>query len=597
MKQYRACDLTQIPMGQSQTLVHSPVTGAARVLPAGQARLLQACRTFATLDQHASQLLSELRIEQFHIHSVHQQLKDLAACGLLVSYEQVMNNCMTAQAQESPTTASIVSLGVPTRERPEKLRQCLNSFAGNNEQYGRSPLRIIVADGSHSQSSQLANQDVLAALKRHFGYDCIYIGKEEMKEYCAILAKNSGVPPEITGFALINDEDCPVATGINRNALLLGSIGELTLQIDDDVQCRPAPSPCTEEKLRLTSVYDPTEFWFFPEQNLPPVDHKMPLNFFALHEQLLGRSLLWCLEKHASPAADLDTVAASFLQRLGHDARVSVTTLGLTGELGTGSEFSFLRLDGPSRMRLLQSQGAYREVMETHQVCRSVISRTISDGTFLSGANLGLDNRHALPPFMPVQRNQDGIFGKLIRSQGESYLGYLPFTIQHERDRRWQQETRAAANVRSGGIMEMLVSSYKQRESRGAEENWQALGSFLIQLGTIPRQDFRELLQNMLWVRALQRISELEQLLARHRRQPDYWANDVQIYLSTLREALPNPDYVIPVDLSRVFGTDAALALMQRLVRRFGQLLHCWHHLCKTALQLRDSGIEPGRRV
>ena len=45
---------------------------------------------------------------------------------------------------------------------------------------------------------------------------------------------------------------------------------------------------------------------------------------------------------------------------------------------------------------------------------------------------LGIDNRHLLPPFFPVQRNSDGIFGHMLRKCVDgSHVAFLPWILLH----------------------------------------------------------------------------------------------------------------------------------------------------------------------
>jgi hypothetical protein len=457
----------------------------------------------------------------------------------------------------------------------------------------------VVADGAGDPQARRDNEQALAEVKEQFGCEITYIGAAEKAAFASVLSERARVAPDIVRFAMLNDERCPVATGGNRNALLFATLGELTLQIDPAADCALAPGPAMREGLTLTSEHDPTQLWF-EDQELGDAATRAPSNgdFLALHERLLGKSLAACLRDHRDADLNTDGMAMSFLRRLrGGSGKVHVTAAGFTGHLDTGSEFALLRLDGAARDRLVRSVDGYRRALHSRRVVRAVANATISDGAFCSGSNLGLDNREPLPPFMPVQGNEVGIFAKAVRAAGEGHFGHLPWTILYRRPPPATREPRAAASVRSGSIIEMLVSSFRQTESAGAGKNLASLGSLLVELSTLPPRDFQEVLRQASWRRAVQRINLLEQLLARHDHKPDYWAADVVAYLSTLREALPQEHYVVPADLGIAFETQAAAILMQRLVLRFGQLLEAWLHLRRTAQELRVQGQEIGRRI
>jgi hypothetical protein len=130
-----------------------------------------------------------------------------------------------------------------------------------------------------------------------------------------------------------------------------------------------------------------------------------------------------------------------------------------------GSPIYFLSLHGPSRARLLSSETVYRRALARQQVLRAVTRPTVSDATFCMALNLGVDNRELLPPFTPVQRNQDGVFARILHACFQGGLfGFLPWAVLHQApSTRWlcpDDFWRMAAQVSTGQILEALVGSF-----------------------------------------------------------------------------------------------------------------------------------------
>jgi hypothetical protein len=573
------------------------LTGEAKVLGNAMARVVQTCQSAATLDAHTEALRRRAGLTQAQAQAVRAQLGELAASGLLVSEAMLIERCR-AGSDANAAAPPISSLGIPTHERPASLRRSLGGFAENSRRLGRA-IRFVVADGSEDPQARRDNERALAELKAQYGGEITYIGAAEKAAYASLLSSRAQVAPDLVRFALLNDERCPVAAGADRNALLFAALGELTLQVDDAAECVLAPGPGMGHGVTLTSEYDPTQLWFGDEA-LAAAGAGRPAatDFLALHERLLGKSLTACLRDYRDADVNTDGMAMSFLRRLrGDSGKVHVTCVGIAGDLGTGSAYSLLRLDGAAHDRLVRSADEYRRSMHSQQGVRTVGNITISDGTFCSGSNLGLDNRELLPPFMPVQGGADGIFARAVRATGAGYFGYLPWTMLHRRAPRWKHDPRAAASVPSASIIEQFVGSFQQTEGAGAERNLANLGSLLVELGTLPPRDFREVLQHVAWTHAVQRIDRFEQLLARYDHQPGFWADDVVDHLSTLRDAMPQEHYAVPSDLRAAFEPEAAAILMQRLLRKFGELLEAWPHLRRTAAELRLQGHSIGRRL
>src|SRR5262245_30431517 len=84
-------DAPKFPFGDNLELVHCPPTGATKIVPAGAARLIQSCRTFATLEEQAARLAAEFRLPPQHAGALREQLAALARDGLLASYRRAID--------------------------------------------------------------------------------------------------------------------------------------------------------------------------------------------------------------------------------------------------------------------------------------------------------------------------------------------------------------------------------------------------------------------------------------------------------------------------------------------------------------------------
>jgi hypothetical protein len=100
--------------------------------------------------------------------------------------------------------------------------------------------------------------------------------------------------------------------------------------------------------------------------------------------------------------------------------------------VGFGNPTGYLSLKGSSRQRLLRSEAEYYSAISCRQVLRKASLPVITDGMFCMATSIGLDNQDLLPPFIPVMRNQDGVFGATLRKCFEnSYLTHLPWAFLH----------------------------------------------------------------------------------------------------------------------------------------------------------------------
>jgi hypothetical protein len=359
--------------------------------------------------------------------------------------------------------------------------------------------------------------------------------------------------------------------------------------------------------LRLSSRLDPTEFWFFSgEEEAEAACRSLACgDLLALHEQLLGRSPGQLLSSPAAAAGlDVEPAGASFVRKLRSGAgAVRVTAAGVAGDSGMGSPAYLLGLGGASRARLLSSERGYRDALARRRLLRAVTRPTVCEGAFCMALNLGLDNRQLLPPFLPVQRNQDGVFAAVLRACfGDAYFGFLPWVLLHQPPAprafaaadRW----RSAARIPTGQVIEVLIRSAAAGPApAGSPGALRALGRALARLASLPPEAFQEHVRLHLWDQVARQALQLEKLLLSAGHQPGFWADDVRQFLAAWREALPGADVCAPPDLAGQPPAGAAPERLRRLALRFGQLLQHWPDLVEAARELRARGLRPAGRV
>ncbi len=473
---------------------------------------------------------------------------------------------------------TITTVGIVTRDRLPSLVACLDSYLGNCQRHARSP-EFVVADDSSSAESADRTRGVLRELADRYNAQVRYAGRQEKSRFAAALAAESAVSREVIHFALFGDERCMLSTGSNRNSLLLDTADTLMLTVDDDTLCRIAAPPDREAALTSFSGYDPSEFWFFPDrgratQSVSFVD----ADVLSCHEALLGSAI-----------SDLGGDAEA-------SSQVAMTLNGLVGDSGMASPRYYLTLTGASRERLVASPQAYRSAFESREILRSARQPTITAGPFCMTTFLGLDNRLLLPPFFPVQRNADGIFGIMLGKcvQG-SHVAFLPWILLHAPkpsrtfapDEPWADATA----VRTADIVIAGVLSHETRTGHVTPATRLAdLGEHLRGLGSLSYEDFEARVRTMQHVRNFAFITALHGQLQTYGGSPDFWAHDVRRMIELMSKASTAENYLVPRDLRQVHDPDAAKQLGQELVGKFGELLEVWPTLVDAAKRLRVKG-------
>ena len=627
--QYRVADIEFSRAGEQHVAAYSRVSTAAEVLPAEEAAMLQSCGTWLPLEEHArswcrQQQLAPLRalsaghgprwaawafkpllrqaerrraslaVDGRQLDQTKRRLEELAQRGFLVTAQSLLEACRADPAPLPP----IASIGITTRNRGGVLRRGLISHFENRRRYERSTGYVIIDDATDSESETRTRAELLR-LRREFDVPIRYAGRAQRRRFAATLAVEAAVPADLVEFALAGLPPCPLTTGAARNSLLLATAGDRFVMVDDDSVCRLAPCPARQQGMALNSRRDPTEFWFFanPQTTLTQTAF-VESDFLGLHETLLGRGVGECLPQ-AEDFASLDLHAAgpAFDARLRlWGGRVRASMAGVLGDSGIGST-GYLFVDAASQKRLTRSEADYLAAVGSRQVLRSVRRTTISEGTSCIAVNLGLDNRSLLPPFLPVQRNSDGLFARTLRlCFRDGYLGYLPWVVWHDPERPRQQDLeeywRHVRRLRTADwVIHLLQASGAPYDGSGDAASLRRLGEQFEDWGSLDGADFEELLRQQVWrsvgsVFSSQSNSDApaagEEFYARYRRK----------YADILRERVTERDYLLPSDLQQVGGQEEVYALGREIIRRFGELLQAWPEVYSAAVRLRARGVE-----
>jgi hypothetical protein len=335
------------------------------------------------------------------------------------------------------------------------------------------------------------------------------------------------------------------------------------------------------------------EFRFFPnsERALSSLV-AISADILATHETLLGKDVSACVRAFGNTRpVSTDAADPRFFYGGG---RVLITMNSLAGNSGMGWPSRLLWLDGASRDDLIRSQSVYDSACTSQEVTRTAKLTTISNSPFCMTTFFGFDNRCGLPPFVPVYRNQDGLFGQLVgHIFPESRFGYFPLALVHsptERRRFVPGQIRAYHGLRLPHFIGLLLDTVQRSVGPATSSRMmRRMGRELKEFGSLPLSDAREILQAHCCRELTGRLNYLDGLLERHGSLPEFWAADVKAYATSVRTAITDPMRLLPVDVRRDCGEDA-LTAVRDLIGRFGSLVESWPDMMEAAQWLRERG-------
>jgi hypothetical protein len=586
-------DLIVTRTGDGQTVVQSAAGGLPVVLPSAVADALVGCRGFRTIADHAARAVQRLKLPDSIRPTLAQGLELLARNGLLAAWSD-----LPSADDGTPGTPGIAAVAFLTRDRPEALARSLRSHAVHAREFGRK-IQATVIDSSADPGGAADTHAMASSLARELDLPVRYAHARQRASYAARLAVAAGVRPDVVLFALTDALSCGHDTGCNRNALFLAHPNQLFLSSDDDVICRPHGSAAGSAALRVTSEDDPTKVQLFP--SLAAAQSAVPANphdLFAAHETLLGHRLSALMAARQDKDVVCDDLTAGLRRRiLAGSAAVVVSASGILGDCG--ARFPSFYLWGPSvRDQLIGCpDDRYRSLVESRQIFRGAPMPTVTSGPFIMSTHVAFDNRQLLPPFFPVLRGQDLIFGRLLRLTFDDHLiGHVPVGILHEPitprraalERLWADDRKPTFPYLFDACLKLVAPTSKLASS-GARR-MQLVGRGLRDLGSLNAPEFESLLQATLAETVETRLLRWENQL-KTLDPASAWTGDLRKRTDELRNAAKSGIGIAASELIERRGSEAAAKpVTQDLITRFGELLECWPALVDAARELEQAG-------
>jgi len=522
---------------------------------------------------------------------------------------------LPAPPSSSEPPLRVTTLAFPTCNRPAILERGLTSHAEAAREHGRT-LRFAVLDDSPDPATGEDYRSRLSALRRRLGIEIVYAGPAEKRRFADLLLAE-GLPADAVAAAMGDPEGVGTPIGTNRNAVLLQTVGEGVVSVDDDTLARGAPPPEAEPGIELLTGSVPD--WAFLSAREPgfirgftnraeamaAVDLR-PVDLAGVHEELLGRDVsAWA--HGLDPGAPVATgrADAAFLHSLESGGRVRVTTNGWVGDCGWRNPIFYMLQTGASWRHLVRSAESYRAVTASKEIVRFLPRPAVGNAeSFMATMFWGFDHRALLPPFPPVLWGEDRLYGLTLQlAFPTARTGHLPWVALHdpvEQRGFWPGEmVRTASGIDHSRMLASLLADFVPDPRHDPADGLRRLGAFLQDLGRMEPGAFDELARRKVRERAELFAAGLEARLVEWRerqKQGDHpeggplWAEDVRKYLDLLRRHMADPDFALPLDLLYHREPGEARRLAQRLLVHHGRLLEVWPDLIEVVRGLKARG-------
>ena len=500
----------------------------------------------------------------------------------------------------------MTSIVIPTCDRPAALRRCVSTLLSNLARYGRSP-RILIADGSVTRDSPVDNQDVAASFKGKYSASVALIGHEERGHLISELV-SAGLEEGVVQFALGGVPDLSIGCfGANRNFLLLMTSGEEFVSVDDDTELSFASasefqrSSAAEDSVKHVDLGPFMQVRAYRDREFLQESVEFgQLDFIGAYESILGaRVSEFCppFGERAIVAGTADSPAES--------GRVVLTLSGLAGDCGWGTPSQYLFLSKESLEELTSSNEVYLESITSRDLVQLATTVTLSQRTdYLMATAFAADNRTMLPPFIPVGRGEDSVFGRVVQNtQQDVWFGHLPHAIFHGpvgRRRFARGEIiRSAATTDLSSLMCAMVeqATVKQFPTPGRDVpgSLRELGRSLSAFGGMSIKAFQECIRECRTRLSQSRLAFLEARLGSAGGLAPSYVADLTTYIGRLREGDKREEAGIPMEILYGREIDDALYWTRKVIATYGELLSVWPDIVDLAQAYSTRLLEDSR--
>jgi hypothetical protein len=619
---YRKSEIIRLNVGSNTHLVYSKLNKARLLLPDSSSNLLNYCNSFNSLTDLASSIYQHINNERENKGKqsiVIKQLKNVSPYtndsqeignlkqsiinillnfvdhGLLITQNDLLNQCKSNKHVDS--TAKIENIAIVTRNRTESLLRCLSSYIDNSCKYGRSTT-FKIYDDSSNDVDKAKIKECIPSLMKKYGLKILYAGLREKHKFAEDLIQTGNIPPNILRFALFDVYNLGYSPGANRNAALLDNAGSPLFFIDDDTICKPGIFGSPNPFLCLDSRYDPRIYRFYSsrEESLEKITF-VDQDLLSSHEQLLGKTTSNIISNFPNNSdIKIESIDDQFLGNIYRGTgKVLVTMSGVVGHSGVKYPMSLLGLEGENHDYLVRNKNTYINACTTGEVIRAVHSLTISNTPFTFFMFAGIDNREVLPPYMPILRSQDILFGYTLHiCYEDKNVAFLPHTLPH-----LPMDTRSYSpnlwEFTGKNFCEMMISLEntlpKNISSTSGKERMQQLGKHLMDLASLSVTDFIQVVSVQRLKEISWRITSLEKLLKVYSDGPEYWKSDVRTQIMFLQKSLQGKQYFIPYDIKDKRTSSESVNLMSQLVYRYGELLYWWPTILEVRREFPNNNL------
>jgi len=586
------------PVPGGNLLLHNTRNGKRAMVKREVYNALLHCREFKTIEQHTTTLIgleSAMHGQQADIRKV---LQGMLASGMMVSAKKVCDQFRASAGKdtvERPNPAPVVA--ILTWERPQALERLLESIARNCAT--QKVHRIHVIDDSRKTENIELNQALAESFAARMSCPLQYFGRQEQKSWLDEMVKQLPAHENAIRFLADGSRWRDFWTcGLSRNLALLLSPGHRLVMIDDDAVCDVYDPPQMNHGITFSD--DPREVVFFAgEQDWAHLHQPINPDPVSRHMQCLGLTFseaLDALGHNNLKASGLQNATALQLSELQAGSEILLTECGSLGCPGTNDNTWLPDLTPASLKRMLASE-------ET--AARALNSRKVWSGRnhphFAPRSNMsqitGFDNRRMLPPYLPIQRGEDRLFGYMLDFifPTSVVLDY-PWAVPHLPlpERKWRDRDLdfSPGDTFPMFFVEKIIEHKSACLATRPEARLSSLSGWFSDLASAPAHTLTSMYQDSRLGGDSARLAQLTGLLASTDPAPVNWKNYLRNGITQLNadlELASREDFKVRGVPAALEGDDL-IEFWRRVWHDFSDAISAWPEIRQAAARMTNSG-------
>lgn len=584
----------RVDLGNGRTMLLNRTNGRQLVVTPEVATALACCETFLTPQEHAKVLVDLIPQLRGQLADVTGVLKTMREGGLMTEARAVCDrlNAPSSQAgEQAPTRVCII-----TCDRPAAVQRLLDSILRHSQLGPHEELFLV--DDSREPAHATRNRELVAEFNLTSPRNMHYVGAAAQRTILQqLIAKQ---PQDEAAIRFLLDRERWAAWhsyGLSRTLCLLLSVDRRCIILDDDILCRTtAPY---QQRDGISFGGNMLELaCFASEAELMQQATFLDSDPLSSHASCLGMPLAQAMAKLGAGelrASDLHGTEASLLNSLDIDSPILVTQCGSWGDPGTADSKWFSSLGQDSIKRMLAAPGGLASASANRHYWLGCSRPNFKKSASMSQAT-GLDNTHLLPPYFPVLRGEDYLFGSMTsylhpRSAVLDYAWCVPHLPLASRSGPVEPPSAAKGGINLGAH---YLTERMNKTVGGSPQT--RLGQLSLLLRELAESSNADLLTTFRMQLAQQHAKQLQNLARQLKQAPALGSTEWQNYLrqgmENVTRALASP--TTPADITQAQGELDEVAVLRQagiVMGEFGTALEAWPAIRESAGVITQSMI------